>query len=274
MENMPLLVFTLLEELVVGAVIYFAIAYFGPSKVTSKELTMPLVVTFLVSGVALIASMFHLGVPFHAYNALRHLSESWISREILCYGGFLFFLVIVLFGAWKSQEGLFKAGLIGGVVCGLLCLVTTGLAYMVPSIVLWDHPATIGVMSLAAPMLGFPFGYLMLKGKGMGAKVLGIVELVCLVLSVALLGMLLSHLKSMGVAPALASYAMIAGPYAFTILLVIGAVVCGLCALASLLVSRGQNNISPTLVVFVMLAGVAVFELAQRLHFFLSVARY
>ena len=109
-EEWPLLSFTLLTQLSVGAYLFFVIIRSLPKKVDRQ---LSILVTkrgmFLIGPVmvvALILSVFHLGDPFGAYRSLLNLDSSWLSREIV-FSGLFFALWLVSYyldrkGAWNQ----------------------------------------------------------------------------------------------------------------------------------------------------------------------------
>lgn len=112
-EEWPLLTFTLLTQLAVGAYIFFVII-----RAFNKKLGNNLGINvtkrgiFLVGPVtalALVFSVFHLGNPLGAYRALLNFDSSWLSREIVFTGLFLGLWLISYFlerrGKWNQPLG-------------------------------------------------------------------------------------------------------------------------------------------------------------------------
>jgi len=56
-----------------------------------------LVVSFVLTGIALIMSLFHLSAPFSAYYSITNAGTSWLSREILAVGLFSGLLCVYAF---------------------------------------------------------------------------------------------------------------------------------------------------------------------------------
>ncbi|MBM4765282.1 DMSO reductase [Bacillus sp. B15-48] len=112
-KEWPLLIFTLLTQLAVGAYLFFVIIRSFQNKIDSKVSTK---VTkrgmFFVGPVTVLAlffSIFHLGDPFGAYRSLGNIATSWLSREIL-FAGLFFGLWIVSYlmerrGNWNLIIG-------------------------------------------------------------------------------------------------------------------------------------------------------------------------
>ncbi|MDO5700840.1 MAG: dimethyl sulfoxide reductase anchor subunit [Bowdeniella nasicola] len=124
----------------------------APAATRTDRLTDP--VLFAIGPVlvlGLLGSMAHLGNPFNALNTFRHLSTSWLSREILfgcLFAGLGFLFAFLQWMKWGSAR-------LRQVVAGLTALVGLGLVYVmsmvyaslptVPAWNLWTTPATFYV---------------------------------------------------------------------------------------------------------------------------------
>lgn len=119
-----------------------------------------------VTGLALSASIFHLGRPLHAYKALRMWKRSWLSREVL------FFTLFSFFGA--GYAGLLLAGyffhfhvdsiarlLFGGLVTllGMAGVYASAKIYMVPARPAWNTIRTPLRFFLTGFILGPLFSF-------------------------------------------------------------------------------------------------------------------
>lgn len=85
MHELPLLIFTLLVQGSVGITLFLTLA--APKAKAHPEARRQLLPAMLLAciagGLGLIASTLHLGYPLNAFNALRHVASSWLSREIV-----------------------------------------------------------------------------------------------------------------------------------------------------------------------------------------------
>lgn len=87
LHEMPLVIFTIAAQLSAGSFVVLGLIHLFGARVPQKvmdRVTDPALYAIgplLVLGLA--ASTFHLGSPLRAPNAMRHLSESWLSREIV-----------------------------------------------------------------------------------------------------------------------------------------------------------------------------------------------
>lgn len=112
-EEWPLLTFTLLTQLAVGAYLFFVIIRSLNEKLGNNlGVKMTKRGMFLVGPVmvaAFLGAVFHLGTPFGAYRSLLNLDSSWLSREILFSGGFFALWFVSYFldrkDAWNQMVG-------------------------------------------------------------------------------------------------------------------------------------------------------------------------
>jgi len=89
----PLVLFTVLGQCVVGAVIVMSYAWNHASNNSELQHKMlrPMFFIWLLMGIAFIASVMHLGSPLRAFNSLNRIGESALSNEIA--SGSVFFAV-------------------------------------------------------------------------------------------------------------------------------------------------------------------------------------
>ena len=142
-HELPLLIFTLLVPMgLAGSSLVFLARGLGGESRSSKKLdTLGVVpVAFLVVG--LIASFFHLGSPQRAFGMVGGLGTSPLSNEIVVAGASIAVAVVLwIVSVAKHPEG--KIQLYFGVMMGVLALasaVFTGLAYAIPTIIVWNSP--------------------------------------------------------------------------------------------------------------------------------------
>ncbi|KYH17329.1 dimethyl sulfoxide reductase [Enterobacter hormaechei] len=136
MHELPLLIFTLFLQGSVGVTLWLA---FGS---TQRSVLLPAAGAFVLASLGLLASALHMGYPLNAFNALRHVSSSWLSREIIFASlylaalGLATLLMFVKKPGWKPL--LVVAGL-GGFV-DVFCMAQI---YMHASVVTWQHVNTL-----------------------------------------------------------------------------------------------------------------------------------
>lgn len=93
MHEWPLLIFTVCMQAAIGGMLmlwlyYKKISDSGEEK-TYAAMRMPLFIISGLSLIGLIASFTHLGTPTNAFNTIRNIGSSWMSREILVTGLFI-----------------------------------------------------------------------------------------------------------------------------------------------------------------------------------------
>lgn len=166
MQNieLPLVLFTVLSQAAVGMALFLALRScvcatgtgpaIGPDigKDATGNRTEWLAATAAM-GVALLASLFHLGHPAGAVRTLAHLEKAWLSREILAFGAFAALLAVAAFTG-KAGAGLRAAA----ALMGLFALYTSGMTYAPPAMPALHNAAPLGFFLLSALLLGASFG--------------------------------------------------------------------------------------------------------------------
>jgi len=175
MSNLPLILFTLLEQMSIGAFISLVIAcvigkvnilpreffdakrknlILGAYKNTSFVASFAILITAIV---ALLFAFSHLGQPLHAIYALYGLGTSWMSAEIMYFSLFLLALLLFTFFAWrKTGEAMVITGAIG-FFFAVFAFIFTVLCYMLPAVEAWNTPLTFFLFLLSVIVLGAPF---------------------------------------------------------------------------------------------------------------------
>lgn len=151
--EMPLVLFSVLSQTAIGLVVINTCrqwAVDGPREDDRKQ--WGIVLAFLITG--MIASFFHLGHPLQAYTALKHLSEAWLSWELL---GTSIFLGLTILGFFMA--GGKNGRMIGFVTAlvGLLTLLFMGMTYAPPSYPAINNVLPLVFFLLTALLLGTSF---------------------------------------------------------------------------------------------------------------------
>ena len=157
----PLVAFTLLGQLATGAYLFFVLpAVFAAGQAEGVGGRGPLLyataAVIVILGIAAAMSLFHLGRPFRAPNALSNLRTSWLSREILGELLFLVSLALLAVFLWRGRgEGAPEtvAAVFAGLF-GVFFLVSMTRIYMVPGIPAWNRAATPFSFIVATAVLG------------------------------------------------------------------------------------------------------------------------
>jgi anaerobic dimethyl sulfoxide reductase subunit C (anchor subunit) len=152
-----LIIFTLLTQLAVGTwlvAISLRMLIAKLNKDSASQLTKPaLLLVGPIMCVALVISMFHLGSPATAYGSLANFGTSWLSREIIFCGLFLFFWIISCVNFRKDHAGI-ALGWITAIL-GLLAVFSMASIYYSTPIQAWTSMNTYIVFFATTVILGF-----------------------------------------------------------------------------------------------------------------------
>jgi anaerobic dimethyl sulfoxide reductase subunit C (anchor subunit) len=162
MESMelPLVIFTILGQMSVGAfVILWLRDFLTKDAMEQKEISLQRTISFtlvILMGIGILSSMLHLGHPEHAYRALIHFKTSPLSREIWVTASFFWLLVAYTYFSWIEAEVGEIRRLIGlaAIAIGILAVIVSSLAYMLPARGAWNHFTTMGSFFCTAFLLG------------------------------------------------------------------------------------------------------------------------
>lgn len=171
MQEMPLLVFTLLEQTAVGAFAALAALRLAGKAGEGKVAFKIGLTVFAMSVVAMGASMFHLGQPLRAVNVLFGMGSSWLSWEILFFGLFAACALVYALLERADKAGAAKAVGVVGAVCGVMAIVSTAICYTQPGVPAWNSAWTPAQFALTAVACGIPlYGALSATFGGAAAK--------------------------------------------------------------------------------------------------------
>lgn len=144
MHEWPVLIFTLSIQASIGLSALLIALYLTNrlvninGLVTLDILFKPLVLAVVLAALGLMASFGHLGYPLNAPNAIRHISTSWLSREIVLssfYIGLLGLTVLALY--FNKYTQYIRPILILGAIVGLINIYCMAHIYRATSIVTW-----------------------------------------------------------------------------------------------------------------------------------------
>lgn len=176
MKERSLAVFTVLSQLAVGALWFWAVAGWatGQPVAAGDGWTLPVlgaVLAVMLSGLA--ASFLHLGAPSSAWRACSNLRSSWLSREILCaslFAGVVAALIVLL--RLDAGTAALRRGLAGlAALLGLLLLACMAQAYRLRTVPAWDTwitPASFAGTALLLGSLGVGAGLAFAPADTMG----------------------------------------------------------------------------------------------------------
>lgn len=98
----PLVIFTVLGQCVVGALIVSGIGWFAAKNDADRQrIVRGMFFLWLLMGVGFIASVMHLGSPLRAFNSLNRIGASGLSNEIAA--GSIFLPLADYGGWWQSS---------------------------------------------------------------------------------------------------------------------------------------------------------------------------
>jgi anaerobic dimethyl sulfoxide reductase subunit C (anchor subunit) len=156
-----LVAFTILTQMSVGSLVVLGVVhYYANRKAGMKEADRlsdyALLSVVIVFGLALVASLFHLGNPLNAPRAVSHVATSWLSREILA--GVIFGILVLVFGVmqWRKIGSFGLRNVIAWIaaIVGLALVFIESNVYMLPTEPSWDTLATPVTFYTTALLLG------------------------------------------------------------------------------------------------------------------------
>lgn len=108
MNEWPLLIFTISVQTAIGGTFMLWIYLIRNKEKKDLEIfklfKIPLIVIGVLSLVGLGASFAHLGTPMNAFNTIRNIGSSWMSREIVVTGAFIGLAVLTVVWALYSKK--------------------------------------------------------------------------------------------------------------------------------------------------------------------------
>ena len=170
--ELPLVLFTVLSQAAVG------VAWVAAFKREASAGRAPALLSAVLLGLGLAASLLHLGHPTMAATALRNLGTAWLSMEILTAG---LFFALVLAGAVFRKKILEVLG----AAAGALMVVASGLTYAAMGYPSHYNALPTLLFFLTAIILGLSWGWRFVPEDDQPgtARLLGAVLLVAMVLN-------------------------------------------------------------------------------------------
>ena len=161
MHELPLVLFTLLAQLSVGAFVILGIvnlvdAAKHSTKVVDRVGDPALYALGPAMVLGLAASTLHLGAPMNALNAFRHLGSSWLSREVAfgsLFAAFGFLFALLQWRHWGSRV-LRQVLAVITALLGVGLLVSMIMVYMQPTVPAWNRWTTPAQFVLTTLLLG------------------------------------------------------------------------------------------------------------------------
>jgi anaerobic dimethyl sulfoxide reductase subunit C (anchor subunit) len=160
-RDWALITFTILVQMSVGAMWVLGIAhYFAARKYGAEEADRlsdrALFALVPVIALAFIASLIHLGNPFHAYRAVAHLGSSWLSREIFFGVIFAVLAFVFAFLQWRKIGSTVLRNVVAWLAAldGLVLIFVMSNVYLLPTQPAWNSWATPVSFYVTAFLLG------------------------------------------------------------------------------------------------------------------------
>ncbi len=180
-RHLPLVVMLVLTQLAVGTlVVERALVALAPA-LAAPLAPLTALLALGTAAVALAASTLHLGRPRYAFRALRGLRTSWVSREIVAFGGFAAVAGLhAAFGGRSAALGA-AAAILGalGVGCSVMLYAVTHRAW-------WSFGRTLARFAGTAIVLGLAALVVAACARGAGASVDGLVRALAVALAIKL----------------------------------------------------------------------------------------
>lgn len=166
----PLVLFTVLGQCVVGAVIVMSYAWNQASNNSELQHKMlrPMFFIWLLMGIAFIASVMHLGSPLRAFNSLNRIGESALSNEIasgsvfFAAGGFWWLISILK----KMPAAIGKIWLVITVLLGVFFVTAMTRVYQIDTVPTWHNGYTTLSFFLTVLLTGPLLAVLLLRSIG------------------------------------------------------------------------------------------------------------
>ena len=173
LQEFPLVFFTLLVQMAVGMVLVGKCVLGNEADRALREgVRRQNVAALLLFAVAVIISFVHLGTPLHAPFTLLHVTQSWLSREILMIGlmGLALLWLVVVGRKNHALEGEKKAMIVAG-LCGIALLFVMSCVYNQATMPGWRNWGVFTAFLASMCLLGGSWHGVVLSLRKEGAPV-------------------------------------------------------------------------------------------------------
>jgi len=158
MCNWSLVCFTLMIQSAIGLVWVSIIGrWFGGAE-RSHFFIWSMLTALILTGLGLIAALTHLSKPRLALHALRNLTASWLSREILSVQAFAGALLLSMFASLLESPALVALLEVAACLLGGAAMVTMIRVYLLKTVPEWNSSATLMEFAGSALLLGGALG--------------------------------------------------------------------------------------------------------------------
>lgn len=145
----PLIAFTLCTPAAVGVALLAVLLGFWSCSTAACLMAAS---SLALATAGMLASVFHLAKPLRAPFSLRHLSSSWLSREIVAVAAFWALAAVWLAGCLIGGDAMVLVGETLAAASGVVLMFVITRAYDVPTRPAWRDAE--GLMELAAAACG------------------------------------------------------------------------------------------------------------------------
>lgn len=149
----PLVLFTVLSQAAIGLTMMRAVRVTAGNGTAEPRREWLMIAGLMVVG--LLGSLFHLGHPLGAPNALAHLGKAWLSREVLFAGLFMGVAAVAVI-AVNLGGNVLLAWI--GTIMGLGVIASAGMTYAPPALPALNNALPFTFFLISAVMLGSGFG--------------------------------------------------------------------------------------------------------------------
>jgi anaerobic dimethyl sulfoxide reductase subunit C len=161
MKERPLVVFTILASMTVGAFLLLGFVYWQVTRLAGAVVADQLVDrSLLLIGplmlLSLIAALFHLGSPQNAWLVLSNLRRSWLSREVLFALLFTGLGGMFALAQWLRLGDVPTRALVAGLAAlsGLGLIFCMGRVYMLRTVPAWNSWLTLASFFTTGFLMG------------------------------------------------------------------------------------------------------------------------
>lgn len=154
MHELPLVLFTVLTQVGVGAFIILYISH-KLSNISDRQLAVGLFCSVVVFGLGVVLASFHLGQPLRALNVFHGIGRSPMSNEVLLSALFGICAGLSALGLLLNKGGKIIFNLLAGiaVLLGIGFIIVVPMVYQIDTVPTWAISYTTMVMVLT-PFIG------------------------------------------------------------------------------------------------------------------------
>ncbi|QOL13429.1 dimethyl sulfoxide reductase anchor subunit family protein [Dickeya dianthicola] len=151
MHEWPLIIFTTLIQTSIGC--FLLTMFYVVTTKNNNKIYVPIMTSFAISLLGLIASIFHLGNPWHMFNTMNNVLSSWMSREVIFVGSYTGLLALTI--AYFLLKKKYHAMLLGiTTIVGASTLFVMSNIYVNSLFLLWNGWVTYSAFWSTALIAG------------------------------------------------------------------------------------------------------------------------